>query len=182
MHGTTINNTVLPYQMVDFSDGVVGGLHRPVTQGLESRFTVFVMHVETDYLQFSACTVLPKRGFTLFCANNAASKTGIITDLAFKALMGDAIAWFHNQIFVEPVVILGHSGGGTMLSGYQIVAENGPSACNGTEKIYPCSDSVGDLAPADAFIFVDTNYGLSTMTLLSINPAVEDETTGAKIN
>jgi hypothetical protein len=39
-----------------------------------------------------------------------------------------------------------------------------------------------NLPPADGVLLIDANYGLSTMTLLSINPAITNESTGADIN
>lgn len=69
-----------------------------------------------------------------------------------------------------------------MMAAYQNIAENGVSACNGQEKVYPCTNDVADLPAADGILFLDANYGLSSMTLLSINPAIEDENSGMKIN
>lgn len=143
------------------------------------------MHAEQDYLNFVACTELQQRGYTVLCANNNASKSGKMTDLAFEDMLLDAgkgISYLRNQTYINQVVILGHSGGGAMLTAYQNIAENGVKACQGPEKIYPCSNSLAGLPPADGFISVDSNYGLSTMTLLSVNPAITDENSGRKIN
>lgn len=92
------------------------------------------------------------------------------------------ISYLRNQTYINKVVALGHSGGGAMLWAYQNIAENGVSACNGPEKLYPCSDDLANLPAADGFISVDANYGLSTMTFLSVNPAITDENSGLKIN
>ncbi|PLB44325.1 hypothetical protein P170DRAFT_368349 [Aspergillus steynii IBT 23096] len=143
------------------------------------------MHAEEDYLSFSACTELPKRGYTAFCANNDASKSGYMTDLDFEEMMlnvGEGMSYLRNQTEFDKVVILGHSGGGAMMAAYQNIAENGVQACQGAEKIYPCSNQLAGLKPADGLMLLDCNYGLSTMSLLSLNPAIEDESTGSKIN
>lgn len=179
------NTTLPPTEPVVLGGGAVGVLHHPATGGDKAGIAVFVMHAEEDYLTFSACTQLATRGYTVLCANNYASKTGDMTDLSFELMMADVdfgVAYLRNRTDVNQVVLFGHSGGGAMMSAYQNVAENGASACNGTEKIYPCSSAMDGLHPADGIILVDANYGLSTMTLLSVNPAIENETTGAQIN
>ncbi|XRM47144.1 hypothetical protein ABZX51_010144 [Aspergillus tubingensis] len=172
--------------MIDFDDdGVVGGLYRPNTTSPLSRIGVYVMHAEQDYLNFSACHELPRRGFTTFCANNDASKSGYMTDINFEDMMtnvGQGMSYLRNLTEIDKVVIFGHSGGGAMMTAYQNIAENGVKACNGPERIYPCSDAMADLPAADGLILIDANYGLSTMALLSLNPAIVDEHSGAKID
>ncbi|CAG7917799.1 unnamed protein product [Penicillium olsonii] len=180
-------STSLPTpELIDFDDdGVVGGLYRPATASGRSRIAVYVMHAEQDYLSFSACTELPKRGFTTFCANNDASKSGYMSDLNFEDMMADVdqgMNYLRNLSDIDQVVILGHSGGGAMMAAYQNIAENGASACQGSEKIYPCSDAMDNLEAADGLILIDANYGISTMALLSLNPAIIHESTGSEIN
>ncbi|GLA03768.1 hypothetical protein AnigIFM60653_003775 [Aspergillus niger] len=154
----------------DFDDtGVLGGLYQPNTTSPRSRIAIYIMHAEQDYTSFVGCTELQERGFTVFCANNEASKSGYMSDINFEDMM-------------LQVVILGHSGGGAMMAQYQNVAENGVSACNGPEKIYPCSNALAGLEPADGLMLLDANYGISTMGLLSLNPAIEDETNASRLN
>ncbi|OGM48657.1 hypothetical protein ABOM_002020 [Aspergillus bombycis] len=179
------SNEQLPL-LKDFDEsGVLGALYRPNSTSERSRIAVYVMHAEQDYTTFVACTELPKRGFTTFCANNEASKYGYMSDLNFEDMMTEintGMAWLRNLTDIDKVVILGHSGGGAMMAAYQNVAENGVSACNGAEKIYPCSDAMAGLEPADGLMLLDANYGLSTMALLSLNPAIEDETDTSRLN
>ncbi|RAK91138.1 hypothetical protein BO79DRAFT_280387 [Aspergillus costaricaensis CBS 115574] len=136
------------------------------------------MHAEQNYTSFVGCTELRERGFTVFCANNEASKSGYMSDIDFEDMMLQAntgLAWLRNQTDIDKVVILGHSGGGAIMAQYQNVAENGVSACNGPEKISPCSNALAGLEPADGLMLLDANYGISTMGPLSLNPAIEYE-------
>lgn len=170
----------------DFDDdGVDGGLYRPSVAGPKSRIAVYIMHAEQDYTSFVACEALQERGFTVFCANNDASKSGYMSDLNFEDMMtnvNQGMTYLRNLTDIDKVVILGHSGGGAMMAAYQGIAENGASACQGSEKIYPCSDEMDDLEPADGLILLDANYGLSTMAFLSLSPAIIDESSPSKIN
>lgn len=92
------------------------------------------------------------------------------------------VEYLKNLTDIDKVVVWGHSGGGAMMAAYQNIAENGASARNGTEKIYPCSPEMDGLPAADGILLIDANFDLSTMTLLSLNPAITNETTGADVN
>lgn len=178
-------NETLPARLLDLGNGIIGGLYRPSNPDPKANVAIFIMHAEQDYLNFIACTELYKRGYTVLCANNNASKSGKMTDLAFEDMLqnaGSGISYLRNQTYIDKVVALGHSGGGAMLWAYQNIAENGVAACNGPEKLYPCSDDLANLPAADGFISIDANYGLSTMAFLSVNPAITDENSGLKIN
>ena len=70
--------------------GVPGVLYEPVTPVEKSQIGIFVMHSGADYLQFSACTELSKRGYRVLCANNSTSKTGIADDGSIDQILLDA--------------------------------------------------------------------------------------------
>lgn len=121
------------------------------------------MHAETDYLAFVACTELQERGYTVLCASNSCSKINGETDVDFEPMMtsvGAGVSYLREELAdeIDTVVLLGHSGGGALMAAYQNIAENGLSACNGSEKIYPCSDALADLPAADGIMLCDANY------------------------
>lgn len=172
----------LGWGMSSAGDGVVGSLHKPAEGGDADKAAVLVlvMHAQSDYTNFYPCYELPYRGFTALCANNAASKEGSETDGDLSWLLSDLglmVAWARNQTEYKKIVLWGHSGGGCLVTAYQNIAEHGAAACNGSEKIIPCTaEDVEGLEPADGVISHDANFGLSTMTFLSMNPAVVNET------
>ncbi|KAL5041358.1 hypothetical protein BDW71DRAFT_217920 [Aspergillus fruticulosus] len=175
---TSLGNISLPIpSLVTFGTGVIGGLFQPLAGAdpAKARIGILVMHAEQDYTTFYPCSELPVRGYTTLCLNNAQSKTGLMNDLDFETMMTDVgagVQFLKDMDDIDKVIIWGHSGGGAMMAAYQDVAENGASACNGTEKIYPCSSGMDALEPADGVLLIDANYGLSTMPLLSLNPAI----------
>ncbi|KAJ5903902.1 hypothetical protein N7504_006285 [Penicillium tannophilum] len=120
-----------PPTLFDFdNDGVAGGLYRPATKGNNSRIAVYVMHAESDYMIFSACRELPRRGFTVFCANNAADKTGVMSSIYFEDELTQAdlgMQYLRNLMDIDKVVLFGYSGGGGLMTVFQNVAENGVS-------------------------------------------------------
>ena len=73
----------------------------------------------------------------------------------------------------EKVVLAGHSSGGPELTYYQVVAETGPSACQGPERIFKCQTKDAENLPrADGVILLDSNSG-AVSRLLQLNPAVD---------
>jgi hypothetical protein len=56
---------------------------------------------------------------------------------------------------------------------YQNVAQNGPSVCQGTNKLIPCGNDLAGLPPADGIILRDAHPGTAVNTLRSINPSVQ---------
>jgi hypothetical protein len=78
------------------------------------------------------------------------------------------LAYVRDLTDIKKVVILGHGGGGgAIVSECEDVPENDASACQGSEKIYPCSNAMDGLEHADGLMFLNANYGRSTMALIS---------------
>jgi hypothetical protein len=74
---------------------------------------------------------------------------------------------------VQEVVLVGHSGGGPVLSFYEEIAENGPSACQQPDRLYKCSgEGLDNLPKADALLELEANIGAPHRTM-SIDPAVD---------
>jgi hypothetical protein len=170
---------------VRLGPGVPGVLYEPLSPGPKAEIGIFVMHAEGDYLQMSACSELTKRGYRVLCANNSASKSGANNDLSIDRILLDAklgVAYLKKYPGIRKVVLLGHSGGGALMSAYQNIAENGLKACQGPEKIVKCPDSLAGMPAADGLILLDANFGLAGMVLFSIDPAVVDESTGMVVN
>jgi len=170
---------------IQLSRGVPGMLYEPVTPGEKSQIAVYVMHFDSDYLSFSAGAELAGRGYRVLCANNSggmsqSGRGGGIDDRLIDARAG--VEYLRKLPGVRKVVLLGHSGGGTLMSAYQNIAENGLKACQGPEKIARCSDCVSDLLPADGVMLIDSNWSQAAMMLFSLDPAVVDESGGRAIN
>jgi len=170
---------------VQLARGVPGVLYEPTMPGPKAETAVFVMHSSADYLSFSACSELSRRGYRVLCANNSTSKSGASNDGMLDQVLLEAkagIAWLRGRPDIKHVVLLGHSGGGTVMSAYEYIAESGVKACQSSEKIWKCPDSLAALPPADGLMLIDSNWGLGAMTLFSIDPAVRDEASGTTLD
>ena len=156
-----------------------GVLYEPVTRGDKSRIGILVMHSDSDYLDQSAGPELAGRGYTVLCANPAdpaQSLSGKVRDA------GQGVRLLKSLAGVEKIVLLGHSGGATLMSAYQNLAENGVKTFQGPEKLVKCPDDLDGLPPADALICLDSNWGNGAMRLFGVDPAVLDDGSGLCID
>jgi pimeloyl-ACP methyl ester carboxylesterase len=92
------------------------------------------------------------------------------------------VSYLRERPGIEKVILFGHSGGATLMTAYQLVAENGPRACQGPEKIVKCSEDLAGLPPADGMVLADSNWGNAAMALLSLDPAVLSSDSGMTVN
>ncbi|MCD8122441.1 MAG: alpha/beta hydrolase [Clostridiales bacterium] len=166
---------------IDIGKRTPGALYRPVEFNPKQRIAVLVMHSDEDYLGFSAGRELAGRGYTVLCAN-VMNKEGIIFSQVDKMKsVKHAVHYLRELPYVEKIILLGHSGGGTLMSAYQAIAENGPQVFQGEEKIIPYP-SDEELPPADGLMLLDSNWGNAVQQLLSLDPAVENESSGMGLN
>ena len=152
---------------------VPGVLYEPVGLEKEKLTAVLVMHSDEDYLSCPTGPYLAERGYRVLQANPPI-KEGLFfnQDRKMHAVLA-AMEYLKDREDVGKIVLMGHSGGATLMTAYQAVAENGPGVFQGEEMIYPYEDST-ELIPADAVMLFDANWGNSVMQLFSLDPAVTD--------
>ncbi|HUO23391.1 MAG TPA: hypothetical protein VMU59_12810 [Caulobacteraceae bacterium] len=173
---------------VSLAQGQAGLVYTPLTPGAKARIGVFAMHDNGDYFSASPgnpCVQLAQRGYTVLCSNATSSKSGFFSDDDLDKLLLNVkagVAWLRKDTAVDKVVIFGHSGGGEMMAAYQNIAENGVKACQGPEKLIKCSDALADMPAADGVMLIDSVMGGPVSTLISLDPAVTDEDSGAAID
>lgn len=177
-----------PYKTtyVPLGSGVPGLLYQPTVATPTSHIGVFVTHFTNDYFRFIGVTELAKRGYTVLAANNSSTKSGFTGDTDMDKILVEAgygVKYLKTQVpGVTNVVLLGHSGGGVVMSSYQTIAENGVSVCQGPEKIVPCPDTLKGLVPADGVMLLDSNLGIPEMFLFSLDPAVVSDQNAQVVN
>ena len=155
-----------------------GVLYAPEKDGDCKNVAVMVMHSDADYLNFPAGKALASHGYRTLQAN-----VSRVTETLDKKLLDvkAGIEYLKGLPGVEKIVILGHSGGATLMSCYQAVAENGAQIFQDEKKIVPISD-IGELPAADAVMLIDSNWGNGIMTLLSLDPAVKCDCNGVDLD
>ena len=148
-------------------------LYEPINKSEKSQTAIVVMHSHQDYMNFVANSELAARGYTVL-----ATTPGEDDKIESKLLRVKAcVDYLRNRDDIKDVVLLGHSGGATIMTAYQLLAENGREVLSG--KLYPdYSHRIDSLPKADGIMLLDANPGLSTILLNSIDPNVSDESTG----
>lgn len=172
-----------PPVYVQFSPSPVKAvLYRPDT-GPTPHIGVVLIHRTANFLAAPATQELSRRGFVVLAVNPRSDNNETIVDFEANALdLKSAVAYLRAQPGIRHVVLWGHSGGGPATSFYQAVAERGTSACNRPGILTPCEAALTGLPKADALILVDAHPGISVNALRSLNPAVLDESTPARID
>lgn len=153
-------------------------LYEPVAPGEKSHIGIYVQHSGGNYITHSACTELSKRGYTVLCA------AGPNAELLFGKLLQakTGVDYLRKYPGIQKVILFGHSGGATLMTAYQLVAENGPKVCQGPEKLIKCPDNLAGLPAADGVILADSNWGNAEMALFSLDPAVINNDSGMAVN
>jgi hypothetical protein len=158
-----------------------GVLYEPIGLDDETLVTVLVMHSDEDYLSSPTGTELAMRGFRVLCANPMVKEGLFFSQIDKMQSVKCAVEYLRSRPNARKIILMGHSGGATLMTAYQAVAENGPKVFQGAEKIYPYPDSE-PLPPADGIMLLDSNWGNAAMQLFSLDPAVADESGGVKLN
>ena len=144
----------------------------PVTPDpAKSHIAVLVTHPERiNTFNYFIGRELPKHGYRTMMLNYYGEEQ---THDEFIAPIAAAIRALRAIPGVQKVVLAGHSTGGPELTAYQDVAENGPKACQGPERIYKCRvKNLENLPKADGVMLIDSNAGAIERTI-SLNPAVD---------
>jgi len=123
------------------------------------------------------CRQLASLGYLAMCADGPRGHAQTSDYEPLAATIRAAIARLREEPGVRAVALAGHGEGGALALFYQNVARNGPSACQGPEKIVACdAGRLANLIPADGLLLLDPDLGQAFMTLTRLDPAVMLET------
>ncbi len=139
---------------------------------------IVVIHADADYSFLPMCAELAKRGFSVLGGKVRGDEVGLESKmLDVKA----AVDFLKHLPGIEKVVLMGHSGGATLMSAYQSIAENGVGIYQTEDMLYPCPLKE-TLIPADGLMLIDSNFGNGAMTLMSVDPAVIQNGNGMELD
>lgn len=168
------------YAIVDgfYSTAVPVMLYEPLHPGKKQQIGIVLQHSDDNYFEFPPAMELASRGYTVIVSYFPDHTIPLDEKLVH---LGKVVKYLKTYPGIKKVMLLGHSGGATLMSAYQAVAENGNAIFQDENRIISF-DAIVPLEPADAVMFLDANFGNGVMTLLSLDPAVEDETMGVRRN
>ena len=167
---------------VPLGGGVKGALYNP-NSGPAPHVGIIVTHRTGDVLSSLPCTELSQRGFMVLCMNpRFENNEALVIWETIPLDVARGVNFLRRQPGITKVLLLGGSGGGPTMSFYQAVAENGPSYCQGPNKIIECGNNLAGLPPADGIIFRDAHPGNPANGVRSINPAIGNGPHAERIN
>lgn len=150
----------------------------PEETNKKSAIGIIMIHLDEDYSRLNMCGELAAKGYV--CFGGQVSNPNESFDEKLRDV-GRAVTFLRTVEGVEKIVLMGHSGGATLMSAYQAVAENGVQVFNGEDMLIPCG--VNEALPAaDAIMIIDSNWGNGAMTLFSVDPAVVQNGNGMELN
>lgn len=151
-------------------------IYEPPEKSEKSEIAVILMHSDDDYSDFIPAPELSKRGYPVFTAHFP--NASVTLDEKLEGLHS-VVKLAKGQPGIKKILLLGHSGGATLMTAYQAAAEKGLSLFRKDSLLIPLKE-MEELTPADAVMLLDANFGNGVMSLLSLDPAVTDETSGLK--
>lgn len=148
-----------------------GLLYEPRNPGPKARVALVLSFPGNNNFASRPGPELAERGYRVLMVNyHGADESPEV----YAPSISHGVQYMRSLRGVARVVIIGHSGGGHLLTFYQNVAEHGPAACRGPEKVYPCrGDKLNGLARPDGIILLDPAPG-ALHRMSSIDPAVDD--------
>lgn len=156
-----------------------GVLWAPPAPADGARIGIVLVHPFASSLGNFICAGLAERGFPVMCADPPTTNrpfrfAGFETQ---AQTIGAAIERLRQEPGVRAIVLAGYAEGGALAAFYQNVAQNGPAACQGPEKIAPCDSArLSGLIPAAGLVLVNPDLGQAFATLAGLDPAITVET------
>jgi hypothetical protein len=165
-----------PQYVIGLAHGIEAALWTP-PNGASSHVGVISVHRTSNYMNHPSCSNLSQRGFTVFCMNTRYNDNETLVN--FDLLAQDvavAVNYLKQTLGMKYVILLGHSGGGPTSTNYQAIAINGPSWCQGANKLSQCAssgaNSVAGLTPADGIVLLDAHPSVAVNLLRGIDPSI----------
>jgi pimeloyl-ACP methyl ester carboxylesterase len=148
-----------------------GIYHRP--PGPQPKTAFIATHYNVDFSEHYMAALLARRGYGFLGWNTRfrGNEAHFLLDHAL-AEVGVGVRWLHEQAGAERVVLLGNSGGGSLMAAYQSQAV--------TPSVTPVAGmrplaAIEQLAPGDAFIALAAHSGRPEVLTAWLDPSVTDE-------
>ena len=155
--------------------GAVGAVYQPTSPSGKQSIAFVVIHEDANTIESDICTQLAQRGYTMLCIKSEFGQQAQVTWDALALDVAGAVKYLRGLSAVKKVVLIGYSGGGSIMSYYQNVAQNGVAACQAPERLNPCGNAVANMPPADGVILGDAIPGIAFSDLSALDASVVNE-------
>jgi hypothetical protein len=177
--GTTNAAAQITIEEVNLGGTPVNALARyRVPTGQVPTIATLAIHRTSDYRNHASAIELANRGFATLGIRTRFGNSDAAVDFEQIALdIRNGIRFLKGKGHTT-IILIGHSGGGPSTSYYQALLENGPSYCQGPNKITECPFTGAEFTPldkADGIVFLDAHPGVGVNQLRSLNGSVVNE-------
>ncbi len=177
LFGITNASAQLTVEEVDLGGGALGRYRAPAV-GPVSHIATLAIHRTSDYRNHASTTQLANRGFGTLGIRTRFGNSEAAVDFEQIALdIRNGIRFLKGKGHTK-IILIGHSGGGPSTSYYQALLENGPSYCQGPNKLTECPFTGAEFTAADkadGIVFLDAHPGVGVNQLRSLNASVSNE-------
>ena len=144
-----------------------------VPRGVRPKTAFIATHYNVDFAEHYIAPYLASRGFG-FLGWNTRYRGAEDQFLLEHALIdiGVGVRWLREQAGVETVVLLGNSGGGSLMGAYQAEATAPVLAASASGRT---QDALGDLSKADLYISLNAHQGRPEVLTDWMDASVVDE-------
>ncbi len=148
-----------------------GLYHRPA--GARPRIAFIATHYNVDFSEHYLAALMAERGFGFLGWNTRfrGNEAHFLLDHAL-AEIGVGVRWLREEAGADAIVLLGNSGGGSLMAAYQSQAV-APSVQPVT-GMRPLA-AIEDLPPGDLFIALSAHSGRPEVLTNWLDPSVTDE-------
>jgi pimeloyl-ACP methyl ester carboxylesterase len=154
-----------------------GLLYEPSAR--QARIALIYVHPSGNTFNTLIGPEMAARGYRVLMVNHHGMDEGAER---YAPAVSQGVRYLRTLPGVERVVIVGHSGGGHLVAWYQNVAEHGPVACQGAQKIYPCrGEGLKQLAKPDGIVLLDATLG-AFHQMSAVDPAIDADGRNAALD
>lgn len=154
---------------------VIGALYQPTAPTARESTALFLTHENANEIGALDCLQFAQRGYTVLCVKSQYSQQSEANWDALAKDVGASVTYLRSLPTVRHVVLVGHSGGGPIVSFYQNIAEHGVSVCQQPARLDPCGDDLANLPPADGVVLLDSEGGIAFDRLMGLDASVTNE-------
>jgi hypothetical protein len=152
------------------SEADEGLLYEPTPPGPRAGIALLFSHPDGNTFGYIIGPQMARRGYRILMVNHHGPEVG---PWVYASGISRGIDYLRSLPGVKRVVVVGHSGGAHLMAFYEDVAEHGPSACDGAQKLYPCpAAGLSNLARPDGIILLDPPLG-AFHAMSGVDPAVK---------
>jgi pimeloyl-ACP methyl ester carboxylesterase len=147
-------------------------------QGMRPQAALIATHYNVDFAEHYSAPYFAARGFGFLGWNTRYRGAEDLFNLEHALIdIGVGVKWLREEAHVEKIVLLGNSGGGSLMAAYQAQARSPFLSAQGAT-----ADALAKLSPADLYISLNAHPGRPEVLTNWMDASVIDESDPTRTN